>query len=160
MQPPSHDSLESPYLLGTPPSHPSPLPQHPGGRPADRYIVDSLGGPEAGSEPFFFPKFPVQSTVSLWMTTADMAASPGANSAPRRVPSTLQEKSRGFRGWVQRHTPPVVCTPGLFPHRTLHTAPLPGSPPRSPHPGSLQSLGSQAMPLQWAPPWLQSEQLP
>ena len=110
-----------------------------------------MGGLEAGSEPFFFPKFPVQSTVSLWMTTADMAASPGADSAPRRVPSTLQEKSRGFRGWVQRHTPPVVCTPGLFPHRTLHTAPLPGSPPCSPHPGSLQSLGSQAMPLQWAP---------
>lgn len=60
--------------------------QDPGDHPADRYMVYSLGAPELGSEPFFFPKFPVQSTVSLWMTTADMAARPGADMAWRRIP--------------------------------------------------------------------------
>lgn len=62
-------------------------------------MVYSLGVPEFGSEPFFLPKFPVQSTVSLWMTRADMAARPGANIALRRIPSTLRE-NRG-RMWVR-----------------------------------------------------------
>lgn len=64
---------------------------------ARAFLLYSLGGPEAGSEPFFLPKFPVQSTVSLWMTTADIAARPGADSACRRILSTLEEKSRCLR---------------------------------------------------------------
>lgn len=106
-----------------------------------------MGGPEAGSEPFFFPKFPVQSTVSLWMTTADMAASPGAGSAWRRILSTLEEKSRRLGVRAQRHTLPLICTPCLAPLHCLPPTPVAGGQPSEP-----PDLRSQTMPHGVGPP--------
>ena len=109
----------------------------------------SLGGPEAGSEPFFFPKFPVQSTMSLWITTADMAARPGADRAWRRVRPTWGERSGRLRAHVS-FSPPGPSTPCTQRH-PLHTArpvSLPSVLPASGWKGalvSLQTSGCQTM---------------
>lgn len=54
-------------------------------------MVYSLGAVEKGSDPFFFPKFPVHSTVSLYVTMADMVGNPGVRILLLRNLSTCKE---------------------------------------------------------------------